>query len=158
MEIELAIEAKETGEVVERRLPLPRRVTLGRGPESPVPLDGNGLSREHIAFQPENGGVHLVDLSVNGTWINGRRLQPGKSQPVTAADRIEIPGYSIRLRVHAPGPAASGAPGPGTPAAAAKPSPLRAALASITPFEGGTVLLALLALALAAVYWQLQAS
>ena len=50
MELELTIETKDSGAVVVQRLPLNGRIVLGRGPESPVALEGAQISRDHIAF------------------------------------------------------------------------------------------------------------
>ena len=149
MELELVIETKETGVTETRRLTLDRRLALGRGPESPVVLDGPGLSRDHLAFEADTSAVYVLDLSANGTWLNGRRLTAGKRQPVTSADRIEIPGYTIRCLASPPAPAKSAA----VPAEPER-NAVQAALASITPLEMWTVVFALAAVAVVAIFWK----
>lgn len=150
MELELIVESKETGGTEKKRLPLAGRLTLGRGPESPFALEGTGLSREHLAFESGAGGVEVVDLSSNGTWLNGRRLQPGKRYPASGADRIEIPGYAIRCSVPERSPA-QGA----SPSAPSEPGSLRARIPSITPLELWTACFVLMALAVLAIFFQL---
>ena len=149
MEIELIIETKETGVTETKRLTIDRRLALGRGPESPVALDGPGLSRDHFAFEAEASAIYVLDLSANGTWLNGRRLPTGKRQAVTSADRIEIPGYAIRCLTPLPVQA--------KPAAAAlepERSAFQAALASITPLEMWTAAVVLTALGVAVIFWK----
>ena len=106
MELELTIESKQTGSTETKRLPIsspgqPKggRLVLGRGPESPVALEGTGLSREHLAFEVNGNGCEVIDLSANGTWVNGQRLTAGKKYPAKSTDRIEIPGYSLGCTV-----------------------------------------------------------
>ena len=47
---------------------------LARGPDSAVPLEAPGISREHLEVQAEDSAVFLTDLSSNGTWLNGARM------------------------------------------------------------------------------------
>jgi len=123
VEIELTIESRESGQVVVKRLPWgSNRVVLGRGPDSPVTLDGVGVSREHISLEASPEGVKVADLSANGTWINSLRLQPGTRYIATETDRLSIPGYDLRFLL-------IGATPP-PPSATAKPA---AAGAGITP-------------------------
>jgi predicted component of type VI protein secretion system len=96
VELELTIETKDTGAVAVERLTLTGRLVLGRGPESPVALDGPLISREHVAFEFREGKLTLEDLSVNGSWLNGQTLQRGRRYEVTAADRVQLPGYELR--------------------------------------------------------------
>jgi len=146
VELELVIQSKETGDTQTKRLTIEGRLTLGRGPESPIPLEGHGLSREHLAFEAKDGRLEVVDLSSNGTWLNGRRLSPGKPSPATPADRIEIPGYAIRYSTPKPAPAAQTPPAPHSP---------RRALPRLTKLELCTLVLALAALAITLIFWRL---
>jgi predicted component of type VI protein secretion system len=111
VELELALETKETGAVTVERFPLNGRLVLGRGPESPVALDHPLISREHIALEYQNGGLLLEDLSVNGSWLNGQSLVRGRRYRVTESDRVQLPGYELRCAI-------IGAPG--TPVEAAE--------------------------------------
>ena len=154
MELELTIESKETGAVETKRLAVDGRLTLGRGPESPVALEGNGLSREHLAFEAVAGGVHVLDVSVNGTWVNGRRLGPGKGAAVSGADRIEIPGYAIRCTLLAAVPVPAAAASALAASLQPAPSTIGAALASVTVLEKWTLALVLAAFAVLLIFWK----
>ena len=69
-------------------------VSVGRGGEDlwvDLPLETNEeVSREHLRLRrdPETGRFTIVDVSRNGTWLNGRRLARGAEEPVP--DRAEI--------------------------------------------------------------------
>lgn len=99
MELELAIETKDTGAVAVERLTLAGRLVLGRGPESLVALDGPLISREHVVFEFREGKLTLEDLSVNGSWLNGQALKRGQRYEVTEADRVQLPGYEFRCAI-----------------------------------------------------------
>ncbi|MCH9683527.1 MAG: FHA domain-containing protein [Deltaproteobacteria bacterium] len=49
---------------------------VGRDPEATLPVDDEGLSRQHAKFVPAaDGVVHVMDLgSTNGTYVNGERI------------------------------------------------------------------------------------
>lgn len=99
MELELALETKETGAVTVERFPLNGRLVLGRGPESPVALDHPLISREHLALEYQDGRLSLEDLSVNGSWLNGQSLVRGRRYRVTESDLVQLPGYEIRCAI-----------------------------------------------------------
>jgi predicted component of type VI protein secretion system len=82
----------------------PERIVLGRGPESPVPLDGPSISREHLAFEVRDGRVFVIDLSSNGSFLNRQRLPRGEAQRVVEEDEIGVPGYAIAFRLVTPPP------------------------------------------------------
>lgn len=77
---------------------------LGRGPESPIPLEGTQLSREHLAFTCADGVLAITDLSSNGVWLNGQPLP--KKTPVLCGpfDEVRIPGYTMTARLLLPPP------------------------------------------------------
>jgi pSer/pThr/pTyr-binding forkhead associated (FHA) protein len=77
----------------------PERIVLGRGPESPVPLDGPSISRDHLAFEVREGRVFITDLSSNGSYLNGQRLSRGDAQRILEEDEVGVPGYSITFRL-----------------------------------------------------------
>jgi hypothetical protein len=58
-------------------------ISIGRGGEDlwvDLPLyAGDEVSREHVRLRrdPDSGSFVIVDLSRNGTWLNGRRLERG---------------------------------------------------------------------------------
>ena len=69
-------------------------ISVGRGGDDlsvDLPLYANEeVSREHLRLRrdPARGQFWIVDQSMNGTWVNGRRLERGVEQLVP--DRAEI--------------------------------------------------------------------
>jgi hypothetical protein len=62
-----------------------------------------GVSRQHAALIPGVDALYLADLgSTNGTWINGKFLEPGKRYPLSAGDRIELGLLELTVRVVGP--------------------------------------------------------
>jgi predicted component of type VI protein secretion system len=97
VELLISVHSNENGALKSARCSLDGAVTLGRGPESPVLLDGNGISREHLRLHSDGDGIFITDLSSNGTWLNTQRLTRGEPHPLTPADAIKIPGFEIRI-------------------------------------------------------------
>jgi predicted component of type VI protein secretion system len=95
----ISAHSRENGTHNSARCSLDGALTLGRGPESPLLLDGTGISREHLRLLAQGDGIFITDLSSNGTWLNGRRLTRGEPHPFTPADAITIPGFEIRIDV-----------------------------------------------------------
>jgi predicted component of type VI protein secretion system len=86
--------------------PVNGRLLLGRSPDSVVPLDGPGISRDHLAIEVEGSTLYVTDVSSNGTWLNGKRLQNSRRSKATETDALEIPGYEIRIQLVSDAPAA----------------------------------------------------
>ena len=79
-----------------------REYTIGSGPlvfgreaESDVIVAGNEVSRRHAEIQASNEGYVLVDLSVNGTYVNGQRV--GRRHLLARADVIRIGNDEFRF-------------------------------------------------------------
>ncbi len=104
MDIILNVKSKADQTVRNVRHPLNGRVILGRGPDSAVPLDAPGISREHLEVHLENSALLLTDLSSNGTWLNGARMPQRRKCRTSEGDVVELPGYEIRLQLVAPPP------------------------------------------------------
>lgn len=50
-----------------------------------------GVSRRHCALVLFQGELHVVDLSsVNGTFVNGKRLSPETPYPLTIGDELRL--------------------------------------------------------------------
>jgi len=98
MDVFLSITSTTDGGVQEVRYSLSDSLVVGRGAEGGVLLEGPDLSREHLAFTSEGGSVYVTDLSVNGTWVNGKRLRKSVRQRVSPEDSIELPGYVLKYR------------------------------------------------------------
>lgn len=82
--------------------------TLGRsgGGQAIVPdvdLDAfgaqdQGISRLHAEIRLEEDGVHVVDLdSVNGTLVNGKRLEPQEPRRLRHKDVIQLGRLRLQL-------------------------------------------------------------
>lgn len=64
-----------------RRMPVVRRLVIGRGEGCEISLDDGAVSRKHVEIRQENGSYFWRDLgSTNGTRLNGRRMTEGKLQ------------------------------------------------------------------------------
>lgn len=116
---------------------------FGRGPQSPLPLDGSALSREHFSLVKEAGAVRIRDLSSNGTWVNGQRLGRADQPPLAPGAVIEIAGYRFHIRSIGAGASKPGMPPPASLATgppvlkAAATSPVEAILAPVRGFWHG---------------------
>jgi pSer/pThr/pTyr-binding forkhead associated (FHA) protein len=128
-------------------------LTLGRDAGSNVVVSGNEVSRQHAEIRPDPEGYLLVDVSVNGTFVNGERI--AKTHRLARADVIRIGNDEFRFYADAAAKAPPAPPSPptGTKApegpgathrlsdtmfglsmAAAKQSPVPAAAAPLASF------------------------
>ncbi len=70
-------------------------LSFGRTPENTIVIASPLASRRHAELRPEGGGHVLYDLgSVNGTLVNGQRMQTRRLQP---GDVIAIGDESFRF-------------------------------------------------------------
>ncbi len=95
LEIEISIETLATARHQVVRVPIAERLTLGRGPDSPVLLEGTQISREHLVIAAAGPQLSLCNLSANGTAINGAPIATGYWQPLGPGDLIQVPGYNL---------------------------------------------------------------
>jgi pSer/pThr/pTyr-binding forkhead associated (FHA) protein len=102
MDVKVQIKSKKEGELQEIVVSEPEQFVLGRGPSSAALLDGPGISREHVAVSVNLSEVFVTDLSVNGAWLNGKRLSQQEKQRVQNEDVVEIPGYELVFRFDEP--------------------------------------------------------
>ena len=79
------------------RMPLAGKVfTVGRLPESSIPLNDANVSRRHAEFRASGRNFVLVDLgSTNGTKVNGTRVEG--EQILNDGDTISFGGTHIRF-------------------------------------------------------------
>jgi pSer/pThr/pTyr-binding forkhead associated (FHA) protein len=70
-------------------------LTIGRDPECQCVIRGKEVSRRHAAIRPSIQGYVLRDLSTNGTYINGRRVDG--SQVLGMGDVIRIADEQFRF-------------------------------------------------------------
>ena len=128
MDVILKVRSKADEAVRNVRHPLSGRMILGRGPDSAVPLDAPGISREHLEVRLENSALLLTDLSSNGTWLNGARMPQRRKCKTSEGDLVELPGYEIQVQL-----AAAPLPPPGSrslPESGATVAPPRASAAA----------------------------
>ncbi len=99
-----------------RRLPLRQGVLrLGRDPRGDVVLPDASASWHHARMVRGEGGFVLEDLgSLNGTWVNGRRLSA--PHPLAPGDRLRLGASAFLFR-------AAGGPPVAPPAADTRPQP-----------------------------------
>ncbi len=83
----------------------PNPLVFGRDAGSDVVVSGNDVSRRHAEIQPSPEGYALMDVSVNGTYVNGERV--GRRHLLARADVIRIGHDEFRFYADAaplPGP------------------------------------------------------
>lgn len=90
------------GELIEREL-TDGEYLIGSSPEADIQIaDPNRyISRRHARIIVRGGELFIVDLgSTNGTFVNGRQIEPGEEVKVGTDDRIEL--ADIPVRIHRP--------------------------------------------------------
>jgi pSer/pThr/pTyr-binding forkhead associated (FHA) protein len=97
-----------------------REYTVGQGPlqigrdaGSDVVVTGTEVSRQHAEIRSDSQGYLLVDLSVNGTYVNGERA--GKTHLLARADVIRIGNDEFRFYADAASRPATPVPEPAKP-------------------------------------------
>jgi pSer/pThr/pTyr-binding forkhead associated (FHA) protein len=101
----------DTGEL----LPLAGRneFTLGRGSDtqsvmpdidlSPYRAYSSGVSRLHAVIRRGISQIVLTDLeSANGTFVNGKRIEPNEEQALAHGDVIALGKLKIQILLKAP--------------------------------------------------------
>jgi len=98
----------------------------GRGAECDIRVEDVLASRRHFLLQRTPAGWEVSDLnSSNGTYLNGRRLQPGEAQPVALSDRITVGRTTLQVRL--------------APTAASQMPPARAVIPQAVPVPRSAV-------------------
>lgn len=85
-------------------------LVFGRDAASDVVVMGGEVSRRHAEIRESPEGYVLEDLSVNGTWVNGRRI--GRQHPLARADVIRIGTDEFRFYADTAPPASVSGPRP----------------------------------------------
>lgn len=93
-------------------------LTFGRDAGSDIVVAGHEVSRQHAEIRNEADGYLLLDLSVNGTYVNGERI--GKTHLLARADVIRIGNDEFRFYADAP---PHGTPDPAVPSSGPAPAP-----------------------------------
>jgi len=68
-----------------------KTITIGRGEGCHIYIDDELMSRRHAIIKiPTFGGMEIVDMSKNGTFVNGVRLRPNVRFPVKRRDVVNF--------------------------------------------------------------------
>ena len=68
-----------------------KTITIGRGEGCHINIDDESMSRRHAIIKiPTFGGMEIVDMSKNGTFVNGVRLRPNVPFPVKRTDVVNF--------------------------------------------------------------------
>ena len=79
-----------TGEIFQ---PSAERTLIGRSPDCDVFLDDVTVSRKHAVLIESDGGFVIEDQgSLNGTYVNRRRIESGKLED---GDEVQIGKYRL---------------------------------------------------------------
>ncbi len=74
------------------------QISLGRDADNDVVLPAEGVSRYHARLQATTAGWSIVDLGgVNGTRLNGERIQVGQAVTIHRDDTIQVGPYQLTL-------------------------------------------------------------
>lgn len=66
-----------------------KTITIGRGPENMVTLNDAKTSRRHALLRCHpTGKMEIVDLSQNGTFVNGMKISSNKPYPISRKDIV----------------------------------------------------------------------
>ena len=142
------------GPLAGKRIELGGELEIGREADG-LELDDEEASRRHARLRMVEGRLEAEDLdSLNGTWVNGTRIEavtglaPGDVLKIgqTSFEIVDSGATVLSQRPAAPPPAAAPtsaaapappapAPRPPGPAAAPPPAPAPAAAVAVTPFS-----------------------
>jgi hypothetical protein len=119
-------------------------VLIGRGKESDLVLQEQGVSRQHARLQHSPEGWMLIDLgATNGTFINGQQIPAHERRLLKPGDRVTIGSSVLALKAREAAPAR--APGQKRPATKVHPGVLAAgAVLFVVVLAGIVALLVLL--------------
>jgi pSer/pThr/pTyr-binding forkhead associated (FHA) protein len=83
-----------------RALPVQSGFVLGRGGEtSDFFQDIMTVSRRHARVTRSDGTWEIEDLgSTNGTWVNGRKIEPGNRRSIKKGDVVSL-SMACEMRV-----------------------------------------------------------
>ena len=91
------------GPLAGRRFAVQAELLLGRV-DADVTIDDPQISRRHAIVRPAANGLEIEDLgSLNGTWVNGKRITSARS--LTPGDVIGLGGTTVAVEADRPGEA-----------------------------------------------------
>lgn len=75
------------------------RITIGRRTDNQVILDGDNISRNHVAIERREGRYFVCDLgSANGTYLNEERIED--SVELSEGDRLRVGNFTLVVSFH----------------------------------------------------------
>lgn len=95
--IQIRFRNAEITDLDEQLRELTAPAVIGRARDVDIVLPDPGVSRRHAMIKPAPSGEWVIeDLhSTRGTWLSGRRLDPGESAVIGDGDLIEIRPWSL---------------------------------------------------------------
>ncbi|XP_074371472.1 LOW QUALITY PROTEIN: FHA domain-containing protein PS1 [Apium graveolens] len=78
-------------------------IVIGRHPDCSITLDHPSISRFHLRLhsKPSSLTLSLVDLSsVHGTWVSGKKVEPGVQVDLNEGDIVQLGASSRRYMLH----------------------------------------------------------
>lgn len=92
----LVVISSPTLEAGEGRMLNSAPITVGRGPQNDVTLDGDDYaSAKHARIEPRSDGVWVEDIgSTNGTYLNGIKLT--RARKLTPGDVVRVGETELR--------------------------------------------------------------
>lgn len=76
----------------------PEKTSVGRSPENHIQIRDKSVSRRHLEIINRNNRFFIVDLkSTNGTFVNGKPIDPGREFQVKAGTAISLGNIFISL-------------------------------------------------------------
>ena len=70
-------------------------LAIGRGSDCDIVVEGEFISRLHARLEAQGEVMALVDVSRNGTFVNGERAEGGQPLTLTSGDRFRIGPYEF---------------------------------------------------------------
>lgn len=88
----------------ESRISIRERLVIGRDCagvplEQRLVVDDPEVSRQHVEIRLADGAPHAVDISANGTLLNGSRIERGVPVPLQPGDLVEVGKVGLRIDV-----------------------------------------------------------
>jgi hypothetical protein len=89
--------------VIGRRSKTTSKVSDGLLDLSPQGAYGRGVSRRHVVIRLTDQEYEILDLgSVNGTWLNDKRLVPHKYYPLDSGSHLRLGSMRLLVLHHHP--------------------------------------------------------
>ena len=80
-------------------IPISARITVGREPDNDVVLSAGDVSRLQCGFFSQGRDIFVEDYrSIDGTFVNGKKVADGGSKRLKDGDRIAINDYEIEFQ------------------------------------------------------------